>query len=63
MPLSKNSRCSRTMQFMTLIIVRRRCSIVWMSHFAEASLPWMYSRVCFSSSWRPACCFSRITLS
>ena len=38
------------MQFITLIMVRRRCSMVWMSQRAEFSLPWMYSRV-FASPW------------
>src|SRR4030095_12064376 len=50
MSLSKNSRCSRMMQFITLIMVRRRCSMVWISQRAELSLPWMYSRVVASPS-------------
>jgi hypothetical protein len=51
------------MQVITLIMVRRRCSMVWISQRAELSLPWMYSRVLFSPALQSAYYFSRSTLS
>ena len=44
-PFSKNSLCFRTMHSITLTIVLRRCSIVWMSQRADLRRDWINSRV------------------